>query len=80
MEIVAALGIIGAAIGAWLRLVRPAYRGMRAFFATAHAVMELVQAQLAPNGGSSLVDRVNALHERVGRIERCLTRKHGGEE
>lgn len=87
MEIVAAAGIVGAAIGAWLRLVRPAYRGIRGFLALAHAVMSLVQAHLAPNGGSSLVDRVDALNEwkgaideRLGRIERCLTRRHGREE
>lgn len=62
LTILMASGGAGTGIVAWFRIVRPIARGMR-------ALLDLAQAQLSPNGGGSLVDRVCAQGEALARIE-----------
>lgn len=73
LEWFALIGAVGAATGGgatlWQRLLKPGLRSML-------AAMELIEAQLRPNGGGSLVDRVDKLANSQTRIEHTLSCMH----
>lgn len=64
-----ALGVI------WRYMIRPAYRGIVAAFRTVDRVekaVAFVEAELKPNGGSSLRDAVNRIEAKVDNHESRL--------
>lgn len=63
---------IGASVIAWLRFIRPGWRAAKRLYQGAMAVHELIEAQLRPNGGSSLVDRVAEQGTALARVEKRL--------
>lgn len=62
-------GVVAATIGGWMKLVRPFYHGVREGLRNVQAGLALLDAQLTPNGGSSLVDQVRAHGTAIARIE-----------
>jgi hypothetical protein len=54
--VVAGVAAVGAMGLAWKKWLRPAYRRVS-------AVMALISAQLQPNGGSSVVDRLERIEQ-----------------
>ena len=62
--IVSGLFVVGV-ITSWLKVLKPV-------FVSVLAIHQLIDAQLRPNGGSSLVDIVLDTQRRTSRIERHL--------
>ena len=60
-----ALASLAAAVGAlaliWSKVLRPSWRSLMDLHAALKAAAEVVQAQLNPNGGGSLIDKMDGL-------------------
>lgn len=54
----------------WRYVVQPAWKQWRRFKAKVHVVLELVQRELSPNGGSTLKDAVHRTDKKVEVIDR----------
>lgn len=87
MEQVGVFITIGGAVGAgaviWQKALRPGLRATRAAYMALAAVHELIEAQLRPNGGTSLVDRVGRIEIRQDETEHhvsCIRRHLGARE
>lgn len=61
--LVMAGGAATAAAAVWQRVLVPGYRAAREFMQAARAAADLINAQLRPNHGSSLLDRFTAVEE-----------------
>lgn len=67
--IIAVGGAIGAVSVVWAKLVKPVVGwGLKL-----DRMMEFVEAQMVPNGGTSLRDSVNRIEARLASVEEHLT-------
>lgn len=78
-ELLASAATIAATIGLWIKVIRPTVTAIKTAWTITMAVHELIQAQLQPNGGSSLIDKVDRLEQRseiqraeIKEIKECI--------
>lgn len=76
-------GAVGGAAVIWQKGVRPGLRATRSAYLAISAVHELIEAQLRPNGGSSVIDRLTRIEARQDETERhvsCIRNHLGAHE
>jgi hypothetical protein len=71
---------VTALVGLWRKVLRPGWALWMIFYRSGLAAHALIEAQLTPNGGASLIDRIGRTESRLDELHQAITciQKHLG--